>query len=138
MFGAPVTVRSATVTQPYRQCDKCFLLNHDTQDCTKPAEYKWCGICGRTGHVASEHTFKCPNKGRHSTLKCDCPPRCFNCARNKLTKLDHYAADLGCPLKKCMRTPTPERLTTAIPDRQPTVAPPPCDHMPPPPRVDDV
>jgi hypothetical protein len=40
MFGAPVTIRSATVTQPYRQCDKCFLLNHDTQDCTKPVKYK--------------------------------------------------------------------------------------------------
>jgi hypothetical protein len=131
MFGAPVTICSATITQPYQQCDRCFLLNHDTQDCTKPAEYKRCGIYGCTSHVTSEHAFKCPNKGQHSTLKCDCPPRCFNCARNKLTKLDHYTADLGCPLKKRMRTPTPECLTSIL-NRQPTVAPPPSTHMPPP------
>jgi len=36
MFGTPVTVWLATITQPYRQCDRCFLLNHDTQNCTKP------------------------------------------------------------------------------------------------------
>jgi hypothetical protein len=46
MFGMPITVRSATITQPYRQCDKCFLLNNNMQDCTKPPEYKRCGICG--------------------------------------------------------------------------------------------
>ena len=135
MFGTPVTVCSATVIQLYRQCDRCFLLNHDTQDCTKPPEYKRCGICGRTGHLANEHVYMCPNKGRHSTIKYDCLPCCFNCTCNKLTKLDHFAADLGCLLKKRMRTPTPERLTTIL-DRQPTVAPPPSTHMPPP-RVDD-
>ena len=45
MFGMPVTVQSATITQPYRQCDRCFLLNHNLQDCMKPPEYKWCSIC---------------------------------------------------------------------------------------------
>jgi hypothetical protein len=63
MFGTPVTVRLATVTQPYQQCDRCFLLNHETQDCTKPPEYKRCGICGRTGHLANKHAHMCPNKG---------------------------------------------------------------------------
>ena len=108
MFAKPVKVKPAFVVTPYRQCKKCHLLNHATEECDKPTNYIRCAICGQVGHVANEHATKCASRARHSTIKCNCPPRCFNCARNKLTKLDHYAADACCPLKKRMHTPTPK------------------------------
>jgi hypothetical protein len=108
MFAKPVKVKLAFVVTPYCQCEKCHLLNHATEECDKPTNYIRCAICGQVGHVTNEHATKCASHARHSTIKCNCPPRCFNYARNKLTKLDHYAADACCPLKKRMHTPTPK------------------------------
>jgi len=56
--------------------------------------------------------IKCAG-GYHSTIKCNCPLKCFNCLRAKKPTAGHFAVNDDCPLKKYMRhwmTPPDDEL----------------------------
>jgi hypothetical protein len=103
MFGKACTIKLATSYVQHRQCERCFLLSHNTDTCPRdPATYKWCGICGRSSHLQSEHNSghcSCP----HPSIPCDCPARCFNCFFAKKPAAGHYTFSNNCPLKKHMQ-----------------------------------
>jgi hypothetical protein len=103
MFGKACTVKLATSYVQHRQCTRCFLLTHNVDSCPRdPTMYKRCGICGKSGHLQSEHNSG--HCGRnHPSIPCDCPPRCFNCFFAKKPAAGHYAFADECPLKKNMR-----------------------------------
>ena len=127
IFGQEVRIRSATNFIPHRQCARCHMLNHTTDACTCPANFKRCGLCGKQGHVAMTHNvnncaggyhsmIKCAG-GYHSTIKCNCPPKCFNCLRAKKPTAGHFAVNDDCPLKKYMHhwmTPPDDELRPTI------------------------
>ena len=121
MYGKACTVKLATSYVQHRQCNRCFLLTHNTEACPcDPATYKWCGICGKSGHVQSEHNSG--HCGRpHPSIPCDCPARCFNCFFAKKPAAGHYAFSDDCPLKKNMRRygSAPATGPTTPPNRQP-------------------
>jgi hypothetical protein len=103
MFGKACTVKPATSYVQHRQCERCFLLTHNTDTCPRdPATYKRCGICGKSGHLQSEHNSG--HCGRpHPSIPCDCPARCFNCFAFQKPAAGHYAFSDDCLLKKNMR-----------------------------------
>jgi hypothetical protein len=113
MFGGRVGIQPARRTIPYKQCERCFALNHSTDKCRIPPTFKKCGICGKTGHLSNEHAFKCTTGRHHTTIKCNCPPSCFNCLKANKPAAGHLATSDECPLKANMR-----RFPTESVDRQ--------------------
>lgn len=78
------------------------MLTHPTNQCCHPPTYKWCGFCGKPGHLQTEHNAKHCGK-QHPTLGCNCDATCFNCFYCNLPIKSHYAFNDTCPLKKNMR-----------------------------------
>jgi hypothetical protein len=103
MFGQRLTVHFTSRFIPFRQCARCHVLSHSTEDCKRAAKYTRCHICGRPGHTAREHAQKCPDAKKHTGLLCDCPVKCFNCVYAGKPGTGHLAVDETCPLKKNMR-----------------------------------
>ena len=106
MFGQRLTVHFTSRFIPFRQCARCHVLSHSTEDCKRAPEYTRCHICGHPGHTAQEHAQKCPDAKKHTGLLCDCPIRCFNCIYAGKPGTGHLATDETCPLKKNMRPVT--------------------------------
>jgi hypothetical protein len=120
MFGKACTVKLATSYIQHRQCTRCFLLTHNVDTCPRdPVTYKRCGICGKSGHLQSEHNSGHCGKN-HPSIPCDCPPRCFNCFFAKKPSAGHHAFAEECPLKKNMRRYASAPAETARPAQLPT------------------
>ena len=95
-------VKLATSYVQHRQCSRCFLLTHNIDTCPHdPTTYKCCSICGKSGHLQSEHNSGHCGKN-HPSIPCDCLPRCFNCFFAKKPAARHYAFSDECLLKKNM------------------------------------
>jgi hypothetical protein len=73
MFGSRLMVHFATQFIPFKQCARCQVLSHTTNECCRPADYVRCHICSQPCHTAAEHHTKCPNVRQHRGLLCDCP-----------------------------------------------------------------
>ena len=116
MYGARISVAYATRFTPFRQCTKCHVLSHSTEQCQRPPTYTRCHICGIPNHTAEQHAQKCTSK-THRSLLCDCPIRCFNCVASGKTGEGHLSIDEFCPLKKNMRRALNDADPTN-PDRQ--------------------
>ncbi|SRR6266851_6684705 len=102
MYSKVCKIMHAQSYVQHHQCERCFMLTHNMLECRRPAKYKWCGICGKPGHLQSEHkATHCP--WLHPTLKCNCAPYCFNCGYRGLPTKGHYTFGDNCPLKKNMR-----------------------------------
>jgi hypothetical protein len=113
MFGQRLTVNFATRFIPFRQCARCHVLSHSTEECCRAPGYTRCHICGELRHTAHEHMTKRPNHRKHTSLQCDCPIKCFNCIYAGKPGNGHLAIDKTCPLKRNMRpTPPPSQTTT--------------------------
>ena len=131
MFGDRLTVNFASRFTPFKQCARCHVLTHSTDECRRPKEYIRCHICGQPRHTAKDHATKCPDAKKHTSLLCDCPIKCFNCVYAGKLGTSHIATDDYCPLKKNMRHTSPTPPPQAGPD--PLVSTP-----APPNRVDDL
>jgi hypothetical protein len=131
MFGKRLTVSFTSKFTPFKQCARCHILSHTTEECRCPAEYVRCHICGIPNHTAKEHATKCANKRKHSGILCDCPIQCINCVYHGKPGKGHLAIDDSCPLKKNMRGTSPTLMTATT-----VTAPPPAPPTQPP-RVDD-
>jgi hypothetical protein len=124
MYGKACTVKLATSYVQHRQCTRCYLLTHNTDTCPHdPTTYKRCGICGKSGHLQSEHNSGHCGKN-HLSIPCNCPPRCFNCFFTKKPAAGHYAFSDECPLKKnmCRYNSEPAATSTSRPRNLPTTS----------------
>ena len=105
MFGGRARACKFNPLPLLQQCDRCWRLGHASKRCPKPKALTVCSICG-AAHQAADHQFKCSGMNRHSSLKCGCPRKCINCAReNTAEAAGHLATDHSCPLRKKFRTP---------------------------------
>jgi hypothetical protein len=142
MFGSRLTVHFATRFIPFKQCARCHMLSHTTNECHRPADYVHCHICGQPCHTAAEHRTKCPNVCQHRGLLCNCPQKCFNCVYANRPGTGHLAIDESCPLKKNMwHTPLSSQTSDAaqpLPSLVTPPAPPSAPTTKTPARVDDL
>jgi hypothetical protein len=114
MFGGRLTVHFATRFIPFKQCTRCHVLSHTTDECRRPADYVCCHICCQPRHTAVEHRTKCPNVHQPRGLLCNCPQKCFNCVYANCLGTGHLAIDESCPLKKNMwHTPLSSQTSDA-------------------------
>ena len=124
MYGKACTVKLTTSYVQHRQCSCCFLLTHNVDTCPRdPTTYKHCSICGKSGHLQSDHNSG--HCGRnHPSIPCDCLPRCFNCFFTKKLAARHYAFSNDCPLKKnmCWYNSEPLGNPTSWPHNLPTAS----------------
>jgi hypothetical protein len=123
MFGKRVSIRFPPKTIPLRpQCERCHFLTHPTRQCRRPTNYKKCAKCGLTDHNTAEHSgMNC--RGKHGTLKCSCPPSCFNCLFSKQPNAGHWADSETCPLK-ATRSPPSSQIQQASQGSVETAPPP--------------
>jgi hypothetical protein len=140
MFGGRLTVHFATCFIPFKQCTRCHMLSHMTDECRHPTDYVRCHICSQPCHTAAEHRTKCPNVCQHRGLLCDCPQKCFNCVYANHPGTGHLTIDESCPLKKNMQhTPLSSQTPDAVqPSLTTPTAPPSAPITKTPARVDDI
>ena len=104
MFGGSVRIVKFNALPLLLQCDRCWCLGHASRRCPKPKALVVCSICG-SAHKAADHQFKCSGMNKHTSLKCGCPRKCLNCAREKPAFAEgHLATDFACPLRSKYRT----------------------------------
>jgi hypothetical protein len=113
MFGARANPSFGTWFITFKQCSRCHILSHSTEECKHPVNYLCCHICGYTKHTAKDHAHNCPNKKKHSSgLYCNCPLKCINCVYAGKSGNGHLAINDNCPLKKNMQHFRPTPTTT--------------------------
>jgi len=105
LFGNRTTRPQKYKARPLiSQCDRCWMLGHESLCCPRPKDTVVCLICAGA-HAKDEHHKKCQVVSKHTEVYCTCPIVCINCRRaHKLAK-GHSALSLSCPLRSKFRSP---------------------------------
>ena len=90
-------------------CYTCYSLEHCTESCPKPANYKRCSLCASFNHTY----MQCPSSVR----------KCVNCSK------DHSALSYKCELRRAIKNEILKQATTtsakeAFPSHFPPLIPP--------------
>ena len=86
------------------QCDRCWMLGHESQRCPHPKDMVICPICAGQ-HAKSEHHKKCQVVSKHMEVFCTCPVTCINCCCARKPAQGHSALSASCPLRAKFRSP---------------------------------
>ena len=86
------------------QCDRCWMLSHESSRCPRPKDVVVCPICAGA-HAKNEHHKKCQAVSKHTEVYCTCPVVCINCRRARKPAQGHSALSLSCPLRSKFCSP---------------------------------
>ena len=105
LFGNRTTKPCKYKSRPLiSQCDRCWMLGHESQHCPRPKDTVICPICAGQ-HTKSEHHKKCQAVSKHTEVFCTCPITCINCCRACKPAQGHSALSASCPLRAKFRSP---------------------------------
>ena len=105
LFGNRTTKPRKYESRPLiSQCDRCWMLGHESQRCPRPKDAVICSICAGQ-HAKSEHHKKCQVVSKHTEVFCTCPVSCINCRRARKPAQGHSALSASCPLRAKFRSP---------------------------------
>ena len=105
LFGNRTTKPRKYESRPLiSQCDRCWMLGHESQHCPRPKDTVICPICAGQ-HAKSEHHKKCQAVSKHTEVFCTCPVTCINCRRARKLAQGHSALSASCPLRAKFRSP---------------------------------
>ena len=105
LFGNRTTKPRKYKSRPLiSQCDRCWMLGHESQRCPRPKDAVICPICAGQ-HTKSEHHKKCQVVSKHTEVFCTCPVTCINCRCTRKPAQGHSALSASCPLRAKFRSP---------------------------------
>ena len=105
LFGNRTTKPHKYESRPLiSQCDRCWMLGHESQHCPRPKDMVICPLCA-SQHAKSEHHKKCQAVSKHTEVFCTCPVTCINCRCAHKPAQGHSALSASCPLRAKFRSP---------------------------------